>query len=509
MLREAKKMRKEFRASLEDVRNRVAELETQVLNSKLEIDSLKASPVVSDEVDFSDCSIFLADLALFKEKHASKCEELDVLRVEVAELKSRSALLGACTSCPVLHAKIHEIHVYTASLEAKLKEPIPTSCSICEMHALKNLELAHYVDRLQDENDELRKLMGWLSGHEPQLRIMIKSFKRQDGEGLVANKVGEGSGENIPEPPKAHHKNDFPPKPNHLRNQLDTTPAPPVFPPQTNDLQKPIKFVSTSEKVFFGKESEKASEGKPVEKSSGEKPSEQTQPKTKPKLVRFHCGYCGRYGHKDEFCFKRKREERMAMEWANKDKYHPSDGVLEPHVQMPRAKASVRKVWAWGEWKAVGGADARATPVRPVRGTGQTGAGLYRQQFGFRARTGVRFVSGGRGSGGWSGEFAGGQVARHSPPRVHYGDGRSHSFAKERRDSPRAFFHGFGPPPGRESWFPHDDCRGGVGGGSFGRKDGLVCANPTFEQMTRHWFYSFGNNRSAESFVRSRARFLI
>jgi hypothetical protein len=63
------------------------------------------------------------------------------------------------------------------------------------MHALKNLELAHYVDRLQDENDELRKLMGWLSGHEHQLRIMIETFKRQDGEGLGANKVGEGSGE--------------------------------------------------------------------------------------------------------------------------------------------------------------------------------------------------------------------------------------------------------------------------------------------------------------------------
>jgi hypothetical protein len=46
------------------------------------------------------------------------------------------------------------------------------------MHALKNLELAHYVDRLQDENDEQRKLMGWLSGQEPQLRIMIESFKR-------------------------------------------------------------------------------------------------------------------------------------------------------------------------------------------------------------------------------------------------------------------------------------------------------------------------------------------
>jgi hypothetical protein len=291
MLRESKKMGKDLRASLEDARTRVAELEIQNLDAKLEIDSLKASPVVSDDVECADCSIFLADLPLFKEKHASKCEELDVLRVEVAELKSRFALLGASTSCPVLHGKIDEMHAYTISLEAKLKELIPTSCSTCEMHALKNFELARYVDHLQDKNDDLIKLMGWLSGHEPQLRKMIETFKRQDGEGLRANKVGEGSGENIPERPKTHHKNDFPPKPNHLRNRLDTTPAPPVFPPQTNDFQNPIKFVSTSGKVLFGKENEKVSEEKPVEKSSGEKPSEQPQSKPKPKIVRFHCGY--------------------------------------------------------------------------------------------------------------------------------------------------------------------------------------------------------------------------
>jgi hypothetical protein len=42
---------------------------------------------------------------------------------------------------------------------------------------------------------------------------------------------------------------------------------------------------------------------------------------------------------------------------------------------------------------------------------------------------------------------------------------------------------------------------------AFGRKDVLDCANPTFEQMARHWFYSFGTNPSAESFVHSRARF--
>jgi chromosome segregation ATPase len=86
MLREAKKMRKELKALLEDARNRVAELETQNLDAKLEIDSLKASPVVSDEIDCCDCSVYLTDLTSLKDKHASTCDELDVLRVEVAEL---------------------------------------------------------------------------------------------------------------------------------------------------------------------------------------------------------------------------------------------------------------------------------------------------------------------------------------------------------------------------------------------------------------------------------------
>jgi chromosome segregation ATPase len=106
MLTEAKKHRKELRALIEDARTRVAELETQVLVGKLEIDSLKTSLVVSDEVDCVDCSIFLADLTALRETHASKCEELNVLRVELAELKSRPTLLGACTSSLVCMKKL-------------------------------------------------------------------------------------------------------------------------------------------------------------------------------------------------------------------------------------------------------------------------------------------------------------------------------------------------------------------------------------------------------------------
>jgi hypothetical protein len=144
-----------------------------------------------------------------------------------------------------------------------------------------------------------------------------------------------------------------------------------LFPPQTNDFQKPIKFGSTSGKVFFGKESEKASEEKLVEKPSGEKPNE--QPKPKPKLVRFHCGYCGKEGHKDEFCFKRKREERMAKEWANKDRYNLSHGVPKPRMPLPRGKAMVRSVPAWGDVSSRSRGAFLERAVRPAWQGGQTG----------------------------------------------------------------------------------------------------------------------------------------
>jgi hypothetical protein len=61
-------------------------LETQNLDAKLEIDSPKASLVVSDEIDCYDCLVHLANLTALKDKHASTCDETDVLKVEVAEL---------------------------------------------------------------------------------------------------------------------------------------------------------------------------------------------------------------------------------------------------------------------------------------------------------------------------------------------------------------------------------------------------------------------------------------
>jgi hypothetical protein len=54
-------------------------------------------------------------------------------------------------------------------------------------------------------------------------------------------------------------------------------------------------------------------------------------------------------GHKDEFCFKRKHQERMTKDWANKDRYNSSHGVPKPHMPLPKDKAVVRSVPSWGD----------------------------------------------------------------------------------------------------------------------------------------------------------------
>jgi hypothetical protein len=120
--------------------------------------------------------------------------------------------------------------------------------------------------------------------------------------------------------------------------------------------------------VFFGKEGVKSSEEKSVERPSGEKPNEQPHPKPKTKPIKFHCVYCGRDVHKGEFFFKKRHEEKMAKEWVNQDRYNPSLSVPKSHMPLPRGKAVVRTVPAWGEKSAFGGMDPAGgvKPVRPI-----------------------------------------------------------------------------------------------------------------------------------------------
>jgi hypothetical protein len=167
---------------------------------------------------------------------------------------------------------------------------------------------------------------------------------------------------------------------------------------------------------------------------------------------------------------------------------------------MPRAKAIVRTISTWGDRKVAGGAAGRATLVRPVQvwtdselvfmvarmlGLVQVVVVLV---VGMRSLQVVSLLNvsplvrntrmGGVIALRWKGETV------HGLP-----------------------FVVLVLPQLERGWFPHSGYRGGVRGGSFDRRDALDCANPTLEQMARHWFYSFGTNPSVESFVHSRACF--
>jgi hypothetical protein len=79
-----------------------------LVDAKVQFESLKSTQFVTDEHECNEFSIFLTDLTMLMEKYASKVKELDVASVDLDDLKSRLALLRACTSCPVLNAKLDQ-----------------------------------------------------------------------------------------------------------------------------------------------------------------------------------------------------------------------------------------------------------------------------------------------------------------------------------------------------------------------------------------------------------------
>jgi hypothetical protein len=85
------------------------------------------------------------------------------------------------------------------------------------------------------------------------------------------------------------------PKPNHLRNTLDT------FPDISSNPLPRAPWPSKKNALPTNK--------------------------IHPRELRYHCEYCERDGHLASFCFRRKRDERRVSESSRKDMNRPSHGV--------------------------------------------------------------------------------------------------------------------------------------------------------------------------------------
>jgi phage shock protein A len=122
VLRDAKKTRKDLRAQLENASEKVGELESKLLE-------LKLTPSIFDDVECPECDAWLNEIKLLNEKNASTLAKLDALRTEYDELTARPTLLGACKSCPTMHAKLVDARSTISTVDASLKSPVVNTCT--------------------------------------------------------------------------------------------------------------------------------------------------------------------------------------------------------------------------------------------------------------------------------------------------------------------------------------------------------------------------------------------
>jgi hypothetical protein len=264
-------------------------LNLELESSFCEIASLRS---VYDDMSAKSCDrctmimVNYADLWLIYSHVAGL---LDSARLELRELKARSTLLGACTSCPLLRSDLEVTAIEIKDLKHKLDHsssytvlspPCETYVSLKGklFHAIKeNTKLQQEVTYLTTrlENTGLSEKM--IEEDLSQVEESATKFTYRLGVGF---EIYEKKGEKI-----AH------------------------------------KFVHSSS---YHKEEEALKSTKahyPSNPKSSFNPKREVRKETpKPRDEAFICMFCDRAGHFDEFCFQRKRIERRRAEYA-RDSY--------------------------------------------------------------------------------------------------------------------------------------------------------------------------------------------
>ncbi|KAJ1254086.1 hypothetical protein BS78_K121600 [Paspalum vaginatum] len=172
---------------------------------KVELGKLQSKldePILSDVTECEMCPHLAVDIAELKVKCEGQLKELE-------ELRARPMLLGACMVCPTLESEL--VHL-RADLEMLLASPdtcencltlrlmlvdrdatikkleksafsIPSlHCHTCADQTLVLKDLREEKQTLVDENNRLREVLSWMYAREPQLRMILESTKRAEGD---------------------------------------------------------------------------------------------------------------------------------------------------------------------------------------------------------------------------------------------------------------------------------------------------------------------------------------
>jgi hypothetical protein len=228
-----------------------------------------------------------ADLCLI---HSHVASLLDGARLELRELKAHSTLLGVCISCPVLRSDLEVAVVEIKDLKHKLDHSsrytvLSSPCEACV--SLKG-KLLHATK----ENTELQQEVVYLTACLKKTALSGKMIE-----------------EDLSRVEESETKSTYILGVDFERYEDKGEKITPKFIPSCTYHKEEATIKST--KAHYPSNSKPSFN--PKREASKETPKSREET--------FICMFCGRAGHLNEFCFRRKRIERRRVEYA-RDSYH-------------------------------------------------------------------------------------------------------------------------------------------------------------------------------------------
>jgi hypothetical protein len=237
-----------------------------------------------------------ADLWLI---HSHVASLLDCARLELRELKARSILLGACTSCPLLRSNLEAAAVEIKDLKIKFDHSSRYTVlyPLCEACVSLKGKLLHATK----ENTELQEEVAYLTARLDKTALSEKMTEEDLSwveESATKSTYILGVGFERCEKKSEKSAPKFVPSSSYHKEE---------------EALKPTKahYPSNPEPSFNPKREARKETPKPREEA-------------------YICMFCGRVGHLDEFCFRWKRIERRHVEYA-RDSYRDEFIDFPPH----------------------------------------------------------------------------------------------------------------------------------------------------------------------------------
>jgi hypothetical protein len=273
-------------------------LNLELKSASSEIASLRSAHDDMSAKPCDKCNMIMVNYADLWLVHSRIASLLDGARLELRELKARSTLFGACTSCLLLRSDLEAAAVEIKDLKHKLDHPsrytfLSPPCEAC-------VSLKGKLFHATKENTQIQQEVTYLTA---RLEKTILSEKMIE--------------EDLSRVEQSASKSTY-----RLGIGFERC--------EKNGEKSAPKFILSSTYHKDEATIKSAKAHYPSNSKPSFNPKREARKETpKPREEAFVCMFCGRAGHMDEFCFWRKRIVKKHFEYA-RNSYHDEFLDLPP-----------------------------------------------------------------------------------------------------------------------------------------------------------------------------------